>query len=66
MLSLPVVAGGLAGTGQATVGPCLFALVTALDRQGQRGGVPGAGFAGLAPGEERFAKTAAATSTGSN
>jgi hypothetical protein len=54
---LPVVTGGAAGAGQAATGPCLFALVTALDRQGQRGGVSGAGFADLAPGEERFAKT---------
>jgi hypothetical protein len=39
------------------MGPCLFVLVTALDRQGQRGGVPGAGLAGLARGEGRFAET---------
>ena len=55
--SLPAVACSLAGAGQATMGPCLFVLVTALDRQGQRGGVPGAGLADLARREERFAKT---------
>lgn len=38
------------------MGSCLFMLVAALDRQGQRGGVPGAGLAGLARGEERFAE----------
>ena len=38
------------------MGPCLFVLVTALDRQGQRGGVPAVGLTGLARGEERFAK----------
>ena len=48
---------GLAGAGQAFIGPCLFVLVTALDRQGQGGGMPGTGLAGLARGEERFAKT---------
>lgn len=54
--SLLAVAGGLAGAGQATVGPYLFVLVTALDRQGQRGGVPSAGLVDLARGEERFAE----------
>jgi hypothetical protein len=39
------------------MGPCLLMLVTALDRQGQRGGMPGARLADLAHGEERFAKT---------
>ena len=38
------------------MGPCLFVLVTALNRQGQRGGMPGAGLADLARGEERFAQ----------
>ena len=47
---------GPAGGGQATVGPCLFVLVTALDRQGQRGGVLGPGLAGLARSEEGFAE----------
>jgi hypothetical protein len=56
-VSLLAVAGGLVGAGQATVGPYLFVLVTALDRQGQRGGVPSAGLVDLARGEERFAKT---------
>jgi hypothetical protein len=37
--------------------PCLFALVSALGRQGQGGRIPGGGLAGLARGEERFAKT---------
>ena len=45
-----------AGAGQAPIGPYLFVLVTALDRQSERGGVPGTGLAGLARGEERFAK----------
>lgn len=35
----------------------LLALVTALDGQGQRGGVLGAGLAGLARGEECLTKT---------
>jgi hypothetical protein len=46
-----------AGAGQTTAGPYLFALVTALDRQGQRGGVLGTGLADLARSEERFTKT---------
>src|SRR5690348_9467313 len=55
--SLLAVADGLAGAGQATAGPCLLVLVTDLERQGQRGGVPGTGLAGLARGEERLAET---------
>jgi hypothetical protein len=55
--SLPGVAGGVASAGQAATGACLFAPVTALDRQSKRGGVPGAGLADLALGEERFAET---------
>jgi hypothetical protein len=39
------------------MGPDLFVLVTALDRQGQRSGVLDAGLAGLARGAERFAQT---------
>src|ERR1700733_12743692 len=39
------------------MGPGLFALVTTLDRQSQRSGVPGVGLAGLVRGEERFTKT---------
>jgi hypothetical protein len=46
-----VLAGALAGASQTTTGPCLFALVTALDRQGQRGSVPRTGVVGLARNE---------------
>jgi hypothetical protein len=46
-VGLPAVAGGLARAGQAALSPGLFVLVTALDRQGQCGRVPGAGLVGL-------------------
>src|SRR5689334_6249658 len=55
--SLIAVADGLAGAGQAAAGPCLLVLVTGLERQGQRGGVPGTGLAGLSRDEERLAET---------
>ena len=45
-----------AGAGQAAFGSRLFPLVTALDRQGERGGVPSTGLSGLARGEESFAE----------
>ena len=56
-VGLLTVTGGLEGTGLASIGPCLFVFVTALDSQGQRGGVPGAGLADLACGQERLTKT---------
>jgi hypothetical protein len=56
-VGLPAVAGGLARAGQAALSPGLFVLVTALDRQGQCGRVPGAGLVGLAGSEGRFVQT---------
>jgi hypothetical protein len=49
--SLAAVTSGLAGTDQTATGPRLFALVTALDRQVQRGAVSRAGLAELVRGE---------------
>lgn len=51
--SLPAVTGSLPGVRQATMSAGLCVSVTGLDRQGQRGGMPGSGLADLTSGKER-------------